>query len=311
MKNKKIGSALAVFEANIDKNRAYQEKPLTGNLVSAPHKKALPTTCKTDRRLSDDTLETQTDQTSLGDCGTDHGTDHEPTLKQEVGESQKTTTDAAIKQIAPSTSAATSERTLDSKPKAAGGILKASKFTKSQPANDGLDQNNSKHASQPITDYGYDEEDYIEVRRIPAEERAERRIPRRSSRRSLSSRSSRRNSCRSLASSLNASTASVETFGSFMGDSVDTCTLCSFDTNDSFKLGEEKKKPKKKREPSQGAPVNSIAAQMDQHMHLLTIKRSSEEDYDVGDDSLGSIESSFTYEDDEEYDFESDRETET
>jgi len=299
MKNKKIGSALAVFEANIDKNRAYQEKPTTGNLVSAPQKKALPTTRKSDRRLSDDTLETQTDQTSLGDCGTDHGIDHEPTLKQ-VGESHKTTTNDENKQIAPSTSAATSERSLDPKPKAAGGILKASKFTKTQPVNDDPDQNN-KPAPQPITNY--DDEDYIEVRRIPAEELTGRRLSRRSSRRSSACS---RNSCRSLAS-----TASVDTFGSFVGDSVDTSTLCSFDTCDSFRVGGEKKKPGKKRDPSHDAPVNSIAAQMDQHMHLLMKKRSSEEDYDVGDDSLGSIESSFTYEDDDEYDFESDRETET
>lgn len=298
MSNKKIGSALAVFEANIDKNRARgcQDKSFIGNLVSSSsHNKALATPTKLARRVSDTTSETLMDDSSL----------------EFDGNMRETT--SKMKELSMGSSnhaseGATATDPTASKPKTSS-ILKAPKLAKRQASFD-AEETKSVHDDElknELQNSAHSQFLKVGVKRTPS-----RGLSRRGSMRSRSSLEScpsrrgldRRSSHRSIAS-----TDSCDTFGSFMGGSVDT--MGSFATCDSAGIQEETKRTKKREEPLQAAPLNAITARMDQKMHLMLMKKSPSEQEDQGDSfdsfaSFGDSGNSFNYDDDDVSDIEDD-----
>jgi len=208
MSSTKIGSALAVFEANIDKNRAHggvQDKSFLGNVSATPDfKNHAPKTPA--RRESEGTSETYL---SDGFAEDDEGvvretTKHMKSLSLETSGSEH---EEAQERNHPIEAA---------KPKASS-ILRKPKFVKRQAS---MDSDEMKV---------FNENDYIKVESTHSEVFRGRGLRKKGSMGSRSSRLSRRGSGRSVAS-----VDSCDTFGSFMGDSVDT--MGSFGTCDSGRL---------------------------------------------------------------------------
>lgn len=273
MPSKKLASSLAVFEANIDKNRARgygQDKSFIGNITTSNSAGRLVTAKPTPerkaaRRESEVTEDTVLDDSlSLEDGATD---DIDKTVQQVKELSLEDDQQAA-------------------KPKASS-ILRQPKFVKRQ-------------ASMDVEEVSaFNDKDFVRVDRNRGMQRqsSTRILPRRGSSRSRPSLS-RRCSMRSIASS-----DSCDTYGSFMGDSVDT--MGSFGTCDSAKLEFTKKAAK--TNDSSAPPVNAISARMGQKLQqIMGQTAASSEEIDLGLSGEQDLNDSIISFEDDDVDFVSD-----